>query len=81
MAALHSGGDAAAASFARVALVGISVYIFFYAAYGPAPRFDDLARGTPHLSLRGALRAFRLCRFLLSVPRPGGLRAAIRVAR
>ena len=37
MAAVHSGAEAAAGSLARVALFGISVYVFFYAAYGPSP--------------------------------------------
>ena len=35
-AALNSGWEAAAGSLARVALFGISVYIFFYTAHGPA---------------------------------------------
>jgi hypothetical protein len=35
MAAVNSGVEVAARSLARVALFGISVYVFFYAAYGP----------------------------------------------
>ena len=35
LAAMDSGLTAAAGSLARVALFGISVYVFFYAAYGP----------------------------------------------
>jgi hypothetical protein len=35
-AAYYSGADAAAGSLVRVLLFGISVYIFFYTAYGPA---------------------------------------------
>ena len=34
-AAFNSGAEAAAGSLARVALFGISVYIFFYTAHGP----------------------------------------------
>ena len=34
-AAVYSGGVAAAGSAARVLLFGISVYVFFYTAYGP----------------------------------------------
>lgn len=34
-AAWRSGAEAAAGSFVRVALFGISIYVFFYAAYGP----------------------------------------------
>jgi O-antigen ligase len=34
-AAIHSGAPAAAGSLARVALFGISVYVFFFTAYGP----------------------------------------------
>lgn len=35
MAALNSGAEPAAGSLARVALFGIPVYVFFYAAHGP----------------------------------------------
>ena len=38
MAGWRSGAEAAAGSFARVALFGISVYVFFYTAYGPGRR-------------------------------------------
>jgi hypothetical protein len=38
LAALNSGPVVAAGSFARVALFGISVYLFFYAAHGPGAR-------------------------------------------
>src|ERR1017187_5891044 len=34
-AAIYSGAQAAAGSLARVALFGLSVYVFFYTAYGP----------------------------------------------
>jgi O-Antigen ligase len=36
-AALYSGAPVALGSFVRVALFGISVYVFFFAAYGPEP--------------------------------------------
>src|ERR1700677_1083098 len=45
MAAMHSGAEAAAASFARVALLGISIYVLFFTAYGPAP-IGDAFRAT-----------------------------------
>lgn len=35
IAALYSGASVAAASLARVLLFGISLYVFFYTAYGP----------------------------------------------
>jgi len=44
MAAFHSGAEAAAGSLARVALFGISVYVFFYAAYGPGGAADGPGR-------------------------------------
>ncbi|MGA7239881.1 MAG: O-antigen ligase family protein [Bryobacteraceae bacterium] len=72
MAALHSGGNAAATSFARVALVGISVYVFFYAAYGPAPRFDDW-RATRRIYLFATLSALFACvDFYFQFPAPAG---------
>jgi hypothetical protein len=72
MAALHSGGAAAAASFARVALVGISIYVFFYAAYGPAPQFDDW-RAARRIYLFAALSALFACvDFYFQFPAPAG---------
>jgi len=44
LAAINSGMEVAAGSLARVALFGISVYVFFYAAYGPG---SVLAAGKP----------------------------------
>jgi len=44
LAAVNSGAEVAAGSFARVALFGISVYVFFYAAYGPG-RAEGLLGG------------------------------------
>ncbi len=41
-AAIHSGFEAAAASLARVALFGISLYVFVYTAYGPHPTRERL---------------------------------------
>src|SRR5690348_13171916 len=35
MAAIHSGETAAAGSIARLALFSISIFVFFYTAYGP----------------------------------------------
>lgn len=72
MAALHSGSAAAAASFARVALVGISIYVFFYTAYGPA---TDLigGRSVRRLYLFAALSALFACvDFYFQFPAPAG---------
>jgi hypothetical protein len=47
LAAIHSGISAAGGSLARVALFGISVYVFLYTTQGPAreePAARDLAR-------------------------------------
>jgi hypothetical protein len=72
MAALHSGGDAAAASFARVALLGISIYIFFYTAYGPAPEFDK-QRAARRIYVFAALSALFACvDFYFQFPAPAG---------
>ncbi len=60
LAALHSGSEAAAASFARVALLGISVYIFFFTAYGPAPVGGALL-ATRRIYVFAALSALFAC--------------------
>ena len=59
--ALHSGGAVAAASFARVALLGISVYIFFYTAYGPVAAARRSARHRAESILFAALSALFAC--------------------
>lgn len=46
LAAVNSGAEVAAGSFARVALFAISVYVFFYAAYGPGNTGWDPSHGS-----------------------------------
>ena len=58
--AVYSGGFAAAASAARVLLFGISVYVFFYAAYG-AGRHSDTMRGARWLYWAAAVAALFAC--------------------
>jgi len=70
-AALYSGADIAAASLARVILFGISIYAFFYTAYGPG-------RGTASGGLRmvywaGVASALFACiDFYFQFPAPAG---------
>lgn len=69
LAALHSGDAAAAGSLARVGLFGISVYVFFYAAYGPA----DRPGGLSHLYWIAAASALFACvDFYFQFPAPAG---------
>jgi O-antigen ligase len=71
-AAIYSGMDAAAASLARVALLGIPIYVFFFAAYAPAnglSAFLDLSR----LYWIGAAAALFACvDFYYQLPAPAG---------
>ncbi len=72
MAVLHSGGAVAAASFARVALLGISVYIFFYTAYGPIPTLDG-RRTIRRIYIFAAISALFACvDFYYQFPAPAG---------
>lgn len=69
-AALHSGVEAAAGSLARVGLLGISVYVFFYTR--------DLAAADAHRTLRllfwlaVAAAAFACVDFYFQFPAPAG---------
>ena len=73
-AALYSGITVALASLARVALFAISVYIFFYTAYGPAARADGdplrAARWMFALSVASAI--FACLDFYFQFPAPAG---------
>jgi hypothetical protein len=72
LAALHSGAEAAAASFARVMLLGISIYVFFFSAYGPAP-IGDALRATRRIYVFAALSALFACvDFYYQFPAPAG---------
>jgi O-antigen ligase len=70
LAAWNSGLDVAAGSLARVALFGISVYVFFYAAYGPG---RETNRGLSLLYGAAALSALFACvDFYYQFPAPAG---------
>jgi O-antigen ligase len=70
MAALHSGAPAAAGSFARVALFGISVFVFFYTAYGPG---RDARASCVALYWIAAVSALFACvDFYFQFPAPAG---------
>jgi hypothetical protein len=71
-AAVYSGGPAAAGSAARVLLFGISVYIFFYGAYGPG-RQANAMRSARLLFAAGAVAALFACvDFYYQFPAPAG---------
>ncbi|HEV3200138.1 MAG TPA: O-antigen ligase family protein [Bryobacteraceae bacterium] len=76
LAAVNSGGEVAAGSLARVVLFGISVYIFFYAAYGPGNTGrDKLERGSGlsflyYVAVASAL--FACVDFYFQFPAPAG---------
>jgi hypothetical protein len=67
-AALHSGAEAAAGSLARVALFGISVYVFFYTAY-----LSDRPGGMSYLYWIAIAAALFACvDFYFQFPAPAG---------
>jgi hypothetical protein len=68
-AALHSGAEAAAGSLARVALFGISAYIFFYTAY-PARYSRGGLSYIYWIALAAAL--FGCIDFYFQLPAPAG---------
>jgi hypothetical protein len=77
LAAIHSGAEAAAASFARVTLLGISIYVFFFTAYGPAPirpaPMSDALRAARRVYIFAALSALFACvDFYYQFPAPAG---------
>jgi O-antigen ligase len=70
-AALYSGLNAAAGSLARVALFGISVYTFYYAAHGP--EIEGTSRGIRYLYwIAIAAAAFACFDFYFQLPAPAG---------
>jgi hypothetical protein len=70
MAAFHSGAEAAAGSLVRVALFGIPVYVFFYAAYGPG---RDGTGGLRYLYWAAVVSALFACvDFYFQFPAPAG---------
>jgi hypothetical protein len=71
-AAVYSGGAAALGSAVRVALFGISVYVFFYGAYGPG-RGADAMRSVRYLYTAAAISALFACvDFYYQLPAPAG---------
>jgi hypothetical protein len=71
-AAFYSGWEAAGGSLARVALFGISVYLFFYCSSGPA-RDVDAARSVRLLYAAAVVAALFACvDFYFQFPAPAG---------
>ena len=71
-AAFYSGWEAAGGSLARVALFGISVYLFFYCSSGPA-RDVDAARSVRLLYMAAVVAALFACvDFYFQFPAPAG---------
>jgi len=72
-AALYSGAAIALGSLARVLLFGISVYVFFYAAYGPGGRDGDLQPQLRLLYWAAVASALFACvDFYYQLPAPAG---------
>jgi O-Antigen ligase len=71
-AAIYSGGAVAAGSAVRVLLFGISVYVFFYTAWGPG-RDIEAARSARWLYAAAVLAALFACvDFYFQFPAPAG---------
>jgi O-antigen ligase len=70
MAAFHSGGETAIGSLVRVALFGISVYVFFYSAYGPGRASVGCLRPLYWAAAASAL--FACVDFYFQFPAPAG---------
>ena len=72
-AAIYSGPTIAAGVLARVALFGISVYAFFYAACGPKQEAGESMRAARLLFLAAILAALFACfDFYFQLPAPAG---------
>lgn len=78
-AAVYSGAEAAAGSLVRVLLFGISVYVFFYTAYGPAASlpqafdaFDAFKDARRLYSVAAASALFACVDFYFQFPAPAG---------
>src|ERR1035438_863694 len=69
-AAFHSGAEAAAGSLARVALFGLSVYVFIYTAYGPGRHSPVSLRCLFWIAAAAAL--FACVDFYFQFPAPAG---------
>src|ERR1017187_10233308 len=71
-AAIYSGGAAAAASAARVLLFGISLYVFFYAAYGPGRQADAMRSARLFYGAAPVAPLFACVDFYFQLPAPAG---------
>ncbi|MGO9261973.1 MAG: O-antigen ligase family protein [Bryobacteraceae bacterium] len=71
-AAFHSGALVAAASLARVALFGISLYVFFYTACGPARDTDPYPQVRLLYWVAVAAALFACIDFYFQFPAPAG---------
>jgi len=74
-ALVYSGPTIAAASLARVALFGISVYIFFYTAYGPGKSAESMQWIRPLFWIAAASALFASLDFYFQFPAPAGFGA------
>jgi O-antigen ligase len=76
-AAVYSGPGIAAASLARVLLFGISVYVFFYAAYGPGSYGVNYSMRTVRAVYWAAVGSalFACIDFYFQFPAPAGFGA------
>jgi O-antigen ligase len=73
LAAFYSGAVIAAGVIARVALFGISVYAFLYAAYGPEHKAGEPMRAARLLFLAAILVGLFACLdFYFQLPAPAG---------
>jgi len=71
-AVFYSGAIAAAGSAARVLLFGISVYVFFYSAYGPGREIDGARSVRPLYAAAVAAALFACVDFYFQLPAPAG---------
>jgi hypothetical protein len=71
-AAAYSGAVAAAGSAARVLLFGISIYVFFYGAYGPGRQADAMHSVRLLYGAAVAAALFACVDFYFQFPAPAG---------
>jgi hypothetical protein len=71
-AAVYSGSIAAAGSGARVLLFGISIYVFFYGAYGPGRQADAMRSARLLYWAAAAAALFACVDFYFQFPAPAG---------
>ena len=71
-AAAYSGAVAAAGSAARVLLFGISIYIYFYGAYGPGRQADAMRSVRLLYAAAVAAALFACVDFYFQFPAPAG---------